>query len=336
MRRHVIALAGILVATTTVGAWATGGGAPAPQHVSSGADSYPEKVVMHDTEGRIIGAVRLRQEGKTVRIQANLRRLSQGFHGFHVHGTGVCDPDAPDGPFTSAGGHYVGDGVDHGTHDGDMPSLYVAADGTAQLSFVTDQFTLDELLGGDGSAVMVHEGPDNFANIPEDRYTSTLTGEPKPGPDSDTRKTGDAGDRVACGVLGGDDGSADAAGLVTVTSEDAFFATVQRIRNDIENSDDLALVSVVNHAAAARDAGLELRPTTLIVFGNAAAGTPLIQQAPTFGIDLPQKLLVWRKQGVVNVTYNDPHYLADRHGVTGQDELLDDIGAVLQQLATGA
>ncbi|MBA2573338.1 MAG: hypothetical protein H0V02_00920 [Nocardioidaceae bacterium] len=46
--------------------------------------------------------------------------------------------------------------------------------------------------------------------------------------------------------------------------------------------------------------------------------------------------LVWRTQGVVKVTYNDPHYLADRHGVTGQDELLDDIEAALRQLATGA
>jgi len=334
MRRHVIALTGIIIATTTVGGWATTGGGQAPQLGSGGPEAQLERVVMHDAGGRTIGSVRIGEAGETVRVQASLRGLSPGFHAFHVHETGLCDPDAPDGPFTTAGGHYVGGGGDHGAHDGDMPSLYVAEDGTARLSFVTDRFTLDELRGGDGSAVMVHAGPDNFANIPKDRYTSSLPGETVP--DSETLKTGDAGDRAACGVIGGDDGSEDAGGLVTVTSEDGFFETVRRIRNDIETSDDLTLVSVVNHAAAARQAGLELRPTTLIVFGNAAGGTPLMQEARTFGIDLPQKLLVWRAQGVVKVTYNDPHYLADRHGVTGQDELLDDIEAALRQLATGA
>lgn len=329
MRGHVVALTGIIVASTAVGAWATGAGGQAPQHVSSGDDRHLEKVVLNDVDGQSIGSVRIHETGETVQVRASLHGLEPGFHGFHVHETGVCDPDAPDGAFTSAGGHYAGDGGNHGTHDGDMPSLYVAGDGTARLSFVTDGFTLDELMGGDGSAVMVHVDPDNFANIP-DRYTGGN------GPDQESLDTGDAGARFACGVLGGGDGPEEVAGLVTVTSEDAFFATVRRIRNDIETSDDLTLVSVVNHAAAARDAGLDLRPTTLIVFGNAAAGTPLMQEARTFGIDLPQKLLVWRADGVVNVSYNDPHYLADRHGVTGQDELLDDIEAALRQLATGA
>lgn len=335
MRHHAIALAGIIVATTTVGAWAAGGGVQSvqPQH---GDDSgrHLEKVVLHDVDGRRIGVVGLHEVGDTVRVRASLRHLSPGFHGFHVHETGVCDPDAPEGPFTTAEGHYVGDGGKHGAHDGDMPSLYVAEDGTARLSFYTDSFTLNELRAGDGSAVMVHEGRDNFANIP-DRYTSSLSG--KTGPDRETRDTGDAGDRAACGVLGGDDGSgADRAGLVTVTSDDSFIATVRRIRGDIERSDDLTLVSEVNHAAAAREAGSGLRPTTLLVFGNPAAGTPLMQESRTFGIDLPQKLLVWRAQGDVNVTYNDPHALAARHGVTGQDALLDDIEATLRQLATGA
>lgn len=334
MRGHVFALTGLIVASTAVGAWATGAGGQAPQHVSSGPDRHLEKVVLNDVDGQSIGSVRIHGTGETVQVRASLHGLEPGFHGFHVHETGVCDPDAPDGAFTSAGGHYAGDGGDHGTHDGDMPSLYVAGDGTARLSFVTDGFTLDELLGGDGSAVMVHAGSDNFANIPEDRYTSSLTGEE--GPDAVTLKTGDAGDRFACGVLGGAEPPENPEGLVTVTSQDGFFATVRRIRDDIETSDDLTLVSVVNHAAAARDAGMELRPTTLVVFGNAAAGTPLMQEARTFGIDLPQKLLVWRADGVVNVSYNDPHYLADRHGVTGQDELLDNIEAALRQLATGA
>lgn len=91
--------------------------------------------------------------------------------------------------------HYVGGG--DGAHDGDMPSLDVAEDGTARLSFVTDRFTLDELRGGDGSAVMALAGRDNFANIP-DCYTSSLSDETRP--DSETFDTGDAGDRAACEV----------------------------------------------------------------------------------------------------------------------------------------
>ncbi len=334
MQRRVIALAGVIVATTAVGAWASGSGAPTAQpQLDGGSGRHLEQVGLRDTEGQRVGTVRMHQEGGEVRVRATLRGLSPGFHGFHVHETGVCDPDAPDGPFTTAGDHYRGDGGSHGAHDGDMPSLFVAADGTARLSYHTDRFTLDDLRSGNGSAVMVHEGRDNFANIP-DRYTSSLSG--KTGPDKDTRSTGDAGDRAACGVLGGDDGSGqDGDGLVTVTSEDGFLDTVRRIRGDIESSDDLTLVSVVNHAAAARESGQGLRPTTLLVFGNPAAGTPLMQESRTFGIDLPQKLLVWRDDGVVNVTYNDPHRLADRHGVTGQEELLDDIEATLRQLATG-
>jgi Cu-Zn family superoxide dismutase len=114
-----------------------------------------------------------------------------------VHQTGVCDPDDPAGAFTSAGGHYNPAMSDHGEHAGDLPSLYVNDNGRALLYFVTDAFSLAELRDADGSAVMVHEGRDNFANIPEDRYSS-LEG---PVPDSLTLRTGDAGDRYACGVV---------------------------------------------------------------------------------------------------------------------------------------
>ena len=80
-----------------------------------------------------------------------------------------------------------------------MPSLLVLDDGTAQLQFATDRFTLAELLEGDGSAIIVHALPDNFANVPT-RYQSTTEG--VFGPDSATLATGDAGGRVACGVVG--------------------------------------------------------------------------------------------------------------------------------------
>ncbi|MBA3372852.1 MAG: superoxide dismutase family protein [Actinomycetota bacterium] len=295
-----------------------------------GADRR-ERVMLRDVDGARVGVVRLREHARGVMVHARLRGLTPGFHGFHVHTTGICDPDAAEGPFTSAGGHYVGGGGAHGDHAGDMPSLYVADNGTAKLAFHTDAYTLDELRDADGSAVMVHAGRDNFANIP-DRYTSSLSGET--GPDEETLATGDAGDRAACGAIGGED-SDEVAGLVTVTSDQRFLPTVRRIRRDINRNPDLTLIEVVKHARGAGEAGLSLPPTRLLIFGNPAAGTPLLQDARTIGIDLPQKLLVWRDGSEIKVSYNDPHYLARRHGIAGQDELLDQIAELLRQLATG-
>jgi superoxide dismutase, Cu-Zn family len=82
---------------------------------------------------------------------------------------------------------------------GDLTSLQVRKDGGALLVTTTDAFTKDQLLAGQGTAIMIHAGSDNFANIPPDRYTQTNG---TPGPDQTTMSTGDAGKRVACGVIG--------------------------------------------------------------------------------------------------------------------------------------
>ncbi len=124
--------------------------------------------------------------------------LAPGFHGFHVHAVGVCDPDAPGGPFTSAGGHYNPGARTHGDHAGDLPSLLVMNDGRGYSRFLTDRFTTAELMDADGSAVIVHSGRDNFANIPTRYHSHT---ENTFGPDSATLATGDAGSRAACGVV---------------------------------------------------------------------------------------------------------------------------------------
>ena len=109
-----------------------------------------------------------------------------------MHAIGQCVA-----PFTSAGGHYNPGGAGR-AHAGDMPSLLVLDDGTAQAQFATDNFTIDELYDADRSAIIVHAAPDNFANIPT-RYQSTTEG--TFGPDSATLATGDAGAQVACGVV---------------------------------------------------------------------------------------------------------------------------------------
>lgn len=152
-----------------------------------------------DPDGKKVGTVEVEEDDGATQVNVRVSGLSAGYHGFHVHTTGKCEADsaAPDDPsktgdFLSAGGHLNPDESAHGEHLGDLPSLLVNEDGTADLEF-TGPFTLDDLRDADGSAVMIHSGPDNYANVPE-RYAPE-------GADEDTTKTGDAGDRIACAVI---------------------------------------------------------------------------------------------------------------------------------------
>ena len=159
----------------------------------TGSSRNHVKVDLYNAAGVGVGFVKLTKQGGKVIVRGETAGLTPGFHGFHVHAIGQCVA-----PFTSAGGHYNPGGAGHGAHAGDMPSLLVLDDGTAQAQFATDNFTIDELYDADGSAIIVHAAPDNFANIPT-RYQSTTEG--TFGPDSATLATGDAGARVACGVV---------------------------------------------------------------------------------------------------------------------------------------
>ncbi len=154
-------------------------------------------------DGAQIGPVTLTEESGAVKVTAELEGLEPGFHGFHIHETGACDPDAvvegEPTPFGSAEGHYTKGSEGHGEHSGDMPPLLVKEDGTVATTFTTDRYTLADIQDADGSAVMVHADPDNSANIPADRYRSKGAGKV---PDQMTLDTGDSGDRVACGVVG--------------------------------------------------------------------------------------------------------------------------------------
>lgn len=131
--------------------------------------------------------------------------LAPGFHGVHIHKVGKCEPNsvAPDGgepgDFLSAGGHFQVPGRSAEPDSGYLPSLQVRQDGTGMLATTTDAFGMDDLLTGQKTAIIIHAGADNFANIPPDRYRQ-LNG--APGADQTTRSTGDAGKRVACGVIG--------------------------------------------------------------------------------------------------------------------------------------
>jgi len=133
-------------------------------------------------------------------------KLSPGFHGLHIHSVGKCEANsvAPTGgspgDFLSAGGHFQVPG--HSAHpaSGDLASLQVRQDGSGTLVTTTDAFTEDDLLAGQKTAIIIHEKADNFANIPPERYNQ-VNG--TPGPDETTMATGDAGKRVACGVIAG-------------------------------------------------------------------------------------------------------------------------------------
>ena len=155
----------------------------APLYGSDGTSSSRNhvKVDLTNAAGADIGFVKLTKQGDKVIVRGEVTGLSPGFHGLHVHGVGQCVA-----PFTSAGGHYNPGAVGHGAHAGDMPSLLVLDDGTAA-EFATDNFAIDQLFDADGSAIIVHAAPDNFANIPT-RYQSTTEGVFDPTCDSRHRR----------------------------------------------------------------------------------------------------------------------------------------------------
>ena len=131
------------------------------------------------------GTVQLLGSGNELTLAVAVTGLEQGAHGFHLHTTGQCA--APD--FTSAGGHLNPEGNTHGSlspggsHFGDLPNLMVGANGSASATIELDGASraqmIDWLFDSDGTAVIVHAGPDDYLSDP----------------------AGDAGARVACGVL---------------------------------------------------------------------------------------------------------------------------------------
>lgn len=104
-------------------------------------------------------------------------------------------------------------------------------------------------------------------------------------------------------------------GLITVQSRFGVTETIDRLVEVIKRA-GLLVFARINHAAGARDVGASLRPTELLIFGNPKGGTPLMQDRQLAGIDLPVKALAWEdEQGKVWLSYNDPQWIAERHGL---------------------
>ena len=109
-------------------------------------------------------------------------------------------------------------------------------------------------------------------------------------------------------------------GLLTLRSHHGPGETMSRLQAEVEVK-GLTVFTRVDHAAGAEAVGLSLRPTELLMFGNAKGGTPLMQAVQTIGIDLPLKALVWQDaSGDTWLSYNDPSWLAKRHGLAQEAE----------------
>jgi superoxide dismutase, Cu-Zn family len=149
------------------------------------AQEQAANAVLIDPDGKQIGNVAISEVAQGLRIFAQAENLPPGVHGFHIHETGQCEE--PD--FESAGGHYNPTGKQHGWdnaeghHAGDFANVHVHEDGRLAVEFFTTALTLGEgettLFDDDGSAVVVHESADDYQTDP----------------------AGDAGDRIACGII---------------------------------------------------------------------------------------------------------------------------------------
>ncbi len=152
---------------------------------SSQASAQTVEVELRNSQGEKVGSATLTEQPAGVRISLQAWKLPPGSHGFHIHAVGECDPPG----FTSAGGHFNPDGKKHGLknpagpHAGDLPNLAVRPDGSAIREEVASRVTLGQgmnsLLRRDGSSLMIHASPD----------------------DDMTDPTGNAGARIACGVI---------------------------------------------------------------------------------------------------------------------------------------
>jgi Cu-Zn family superoxide dismutase len=143
------------------------------------------KATLKNADGKEVGTAELSPLPNGVLIRLSLKGVPAGEHAFHVHQTGTCEP-----PFTSAGGHFNPGNKKHGLmataghHAGDMPNLHIPADGMLSVEVVNDTVTLEKgkpnsLYGPNGTALIIHAGKDDYKTDP----------------------TGDAGGRIACGVV---------------------------------------------------------------------------------------------------------------------------------------
>jgi uncharacterized protein (DUF302 family) len=112
-------------------------------------------------------------------------------------------------------------------------------------------------------------------------------------------------------------------------------AVVHRLTADLRDR-GVEVFATIDHAAGARAAGLDLADEVLLVFGDPAVGTALMQADPRAGVDLPLRVLVWSQDGTTRVAYQDPAVLADRYEVGAEQATLGRLRGLLEQLVAEA
>lgn len=118
-------------------------------------------------------------------------------------------------------------------------------------------------------------------------------------------------------------------GLVKIKSANDVSTTADKLVKALK-SKGMTVFDVIDHAKGAANVGITLPATTLVIFGNPKVGTPLMKCSRTAAIDLPQKMLIWADDsGQTWLAYNDPVYMAKRHGVSGCDEVIKKITGAL-------
>jgi superoxide dismutase, Cu-Zn family len=148
--------------------------------VTSAQDMATATADMLNLEGQSVGQVQVRDTPNGLIVTARFTGLPEGVRAFHIHAVGACEP-----PFQSAGGHFNPDGHEHGMenplgmHAGDLPNLHVPASGELTVEYFVVGVSLDDLFDDDGTSFVVHDGADDYVTDP----------------------AGDAGARIACGVV---------------------------------------------------------------------------------------------------------------------------------------
>ncbi len=191
MIRNSCAIAALILTAACGGAETTNTAMPADDTMMMANDAMPIEnssaasesatATLAKADGSAAGSAVATATPEGLAVTVSVTGITPGAHGVHVHMTGKCD--APG--FTTAGGHWNPASTQHGlenpqgAHAGDMPNLNVADDGTGTLTFTLRSGTMAQLLDADGSAFVVHAGPD----------------------DQKTDPSGNSGDRVACGVF---------------------------------------------------------------------------------------------------------------------------------------
>lgn len=125
-------------------------------------------------------------------------------------------------------------------------------------------------------------------------------------------------------------------GLINVQSAYTVKETADRLEN-VLNKKGMTIFKRINHSDGAAKVGIDLRETVLVIFGNPKVGAPLMMCQQSVAIDLPQKALIWKDaKGSVWISYNDPEYLKNRHGIAGCEKVLQKVANALAGMTKAA